>query len=121
LRVEKTVRTVAFVKLSKISPIRLNHRQLNSFIYAQIGNYESINGYIVNKSSHLYSTPQVIYIFTTPQGILFMTTFSRDVLIGLMFIVGIAGFISGEFIISTVLFASAAIFSNVHLNRHFYG
>jgi hypothetical protein len=50
-----------------------------------------------------------------------MTTFTRDVLIGLMFIVGIVGFISGEFIISTVLFASAAIFSNVHLNRHIYG
>ncbi len=50
-----------------------------------------------------------------------MTTFTRDVLISLMFIVGIVGFISGEFIISTVLFASAAIFSNIHLNRHIYG
>jgi CheY-specific phosphatase CheX len=50
-----------------------------------------------------------------------MTTFYRDVLIGLMFIVGIVGFISGEFIISTVLFASAAIFSNVHLNNRIYG
>jgi hypothetical protein len=50
-----------------------------------------------------------------------MTAFYRDVLIGLMFIVGIVGFISGEFIISTVLFASAAIFSNVHLNRYIHG
>jgi hypothetical protein len=50
-----------------------------------------------------------------------MTTFYRDVLIGLMFIVGIVGFISGEFIVSTVLFASAAIFSNVQLNRQMYG
>ncbi|MDD5215095.1 MAG: hypothetical protein PHQ03_06115 [Methylococcales bacterium] len=50
-----------------------------------------------------------------------MTTFYRDVLIGLMFIVGIVGFISGEFIVSTVLFASAAIFSNVYLNRQMYG
>lgn len=49
-----------------------------------------------------------------------MTTFTRDLLISLMFIVGIVGFISGEFIISTVLFASAAIFSNVYLNREFY-
>ncbi|MEI7838969.1 MAG: hypothetical protein WCJ11_00540 [Methylococcaceae bacterium] len=49
-----------------------------------------------------------------------MNAFTRDVLIALMFIVGIVGFISGEFIISTVLFASAAIFSNVHLNRQFY-
>ncbi|MDD2863282.1 MAG: hypothetical protein PHC99_00970 [Methylococcales bacterium] len=50
-----------------------------------------------------------------------MTTFYRDVLIGLMFIVGIVGFISGEFIVSTVLFASAAISSNVYLNRQMYG
>lgn len=50
-----------------------------------------------------------------------MSTFYRDVLIGLMFIVGIVGFISGEFIVSTVLFASAAIFSNVYLNRQMYG
>lgn len=50
-----------------------------------------------------------------------MNTFYRDVLIGLMFIVGIVGFISGEFIVSTVLFASAAIFSNIHLNHQMYG
>ena len=49
-----------------------------------------------------------------------MNALYRDVLISLMFIVGIVGFISGEFIISTVLFASAAIFSNVSLNRQFY-
>ncbi len=71
----------------------------------------------------LYSTLQVSYLplFTTHKGTLFMNTFYRDVLIGLMFMVGIVGFISGEFIISTVLFASAAIFSNVQLNRQFYG
>ncbi len=40
-----------------------------------------------------------------------MNDFNRDVLIGLMFISGIWGFISGTFIISTVLFASAAIVS----------
>ena len=63
----------------------------------------------------------VISFFRNNQRNIIMTTFTRDVLIGLMFIVGIVGFISGEFIISTVLFASAAIFSNVHLNRHIYG
>ncbi|MFA6053043.1 MAG: hypothetical protein WC762_10680 [Methylobacter sp.] len=42
-----------------------------------------------------------------------MTSFTRDVFIGLMFILGIWGFISGMFVISTVLFASAAIFSNI--------
>lgn len=46
-----------------------------------------------------------------------MNDFQRDMLIGLMFIVGIFGFISGEFIVSTVIFASAAIFSNIAINR----
>jgi hypothetical protein len=46
-----------------------------------------------------------------------MTDFKRDLLIGLMFIAGIFGFISGEFIFSTLLFATAAIFSNLAINR----
>ncbi|MDQ5939519.1 MAG: hypothetical protein QG557_467 [Pseudomonadota bacterium] len=49
-----------------------------------------------------------------------MTTFYRDVLISLTFIIGIVGFISGQFIISTVLFAIAAVLSNTYLNREFY-
>jgi hypothetical protein len=40
----------------------------------------------------------------------------RDILIGLMFIFGITGFISGQFIISSILFAIAAILSNSHLH-----
>ncbi|MDD5411242.1 MAG: hypothetical protein PHF31_07495 [Methylobacter sp.] len=50
-----------------------------------------------------------------------MTDFQRDILIGLMFIIGIFGFISGEFIVSTVVFASAAIFSNMVLSRKLHG
>jgi len=46
-----------------------------------------------------------------------MSDFQRDVLIGMMFLVGIFGFISGEFIVSTLVFASAAIFSNLAINR----
>ena len=46
-----------------------------------------------------------------------MNDFQRDVLIGIMFLVGIFGFISGEFIVSTMVFASAAIFSNLAINR----
>ncbi len=38
---------------------------------------------------------------------------SKDIFIGLLFIIGILGFISGEFILSTLLFAAAAIFSNL--------
>jgi hypothetical protein len=50
-----------------------------------------------------------------------MTTLQRDILLGIIFITGITGFISGEFIVSTVLFASAAILSNIFLNRRQHG
>ncbi|MFZ2405465.1 MAG: hypothetical protein ACXWT4_06325 [Methylobacter sp.] len=50
-----------------------------------------------------------------------MTDFQRDILSGLMFIVGILGFISGEFIVSTIMFASAALFSNMILSRRLHG
>jgi hypothetical protein len=42
-----------------------------------------------------------------------MNNFKKDIIIGLMFITGIWSFISGQFIISTVLFAAAAIYSNI--------
>lgn len=42
-----------------------------------------------------------------------MNEFRKDILIGLIFIAGVFGFISGEFVISTILFASAAIAGNV--------
>jgi CheY-specific phosphatase CheX len=42
-----------------------------------------------------------------------MTALYKDLFIGLMFIIGIWGFISGEFIVSTLLFAGAAIYSNM--------
>ncbi|CAA9890136.1 conserved hypothetical protein [Candidatus Methylobacter favarea] len=50
-----------------------------------------------------------------------MKDFQKDLLIGLMLVVGIIGFISGEFILSTVLFATAAIFSNIFLKRRLSG
>jgi len=46
-----------------------------------------------------------------------MNDFQKDILTGTVFIIGLLGFISGEFIISSTLFASAAIASNVNLNR----
>lgn len=46
-----------------------------------------------------------------------MNDFRRDVFIGLMFITGIFGFISGEFVISTLFFASAAIYSNIAMSQ----
>ncbi|WP_020561612.1 hypothetical protein [Methylosarcina fibrata] len=50
-----------------------------------------------------------------------MTHLKRDLLIGILLLVGITGFISGEFVVSTVLFASAAIFSNMFLSRKLHG
>ncbi len=46
-----------------------------------------------------------------------MNDFQKDILTGAVFVIGLLGFISGEFIISSALFASAAIASNVNLNR----
>ncbi|CAG7857294.1 hypothetical protein MCAMS1_02066 [biofilm metagenome] len=48
-----------------------------------------------------------------------MKDLRRDVLIGVMLLTGVFGFISGEFIVSTVLFAAAAIYSNVALSRQY--
>ncbi len=45
-----------------------------------------------------------------------MNDFYKDILTGTVFITGLLGFISGEFIISSTLFATAAIASNVNLN-----
>jgi hypothetical protein len=46
-----------------------------------------------------------------------MSDFYKDILTGAVFITGLIGFISGEFIISSTLFATAAIASNVNMNR----
>jgi hypothetical protein len=48
-----------------------------------------------------------------------MQDLKRDILTGVMLATGILGFISGEFIVSTVLFAAAAIYSNVALSRQY--
>jgi hypothetical protein len=46
-----------------------------------------------------------------------MNELQKDILTATMFIIGLVGFISGEFIISSALFASAAITSNVNPNN----
>ncbi len=42
-----------------------------------------------------------------------MSEFKKDILIGTLFIAGIWNFISGLFVISTVLFAAASMFSSM--------
>lgn len=46
-----------------------------------------------------------------------MNDFYKDVLTGLVFMAGLFGFLSGEFIVSSALFAMAAIASNVNASR----
>ena len=46
-----------------------------------------------------------------------MSDFNKDIVIGLMFIIGVWCFISGQFIVSTVLFGAAAIYSNILMVR----
>jgi hypothetical protein len=42
-----------------------------------------------------------------------MNDFMKDILTGLVFLMGLLSFVSGQFIISSALFAIAAIASNV--------
>jgi hypothetical protein len=42
-----------------------------------------------------------------------MSNLTKDVFIGLFIITGVWSFISGQFIISTLVFASAALLSNI--------
>ena len=46
-----------------------------------------------------------------------MSDFYKDVMTGLVFMVALLGFFSGEFIISSTLFAISAIASNVNSTR----
>jgi hypothetical protein len=46
-------------------------------------------------------------------GVKAMNNLKKDLTVGVMFIGGIGSFISGQFILSTVLFAIAAIYSNI--------
>jgi len=48
---------------------------------------------------------------------IFMNDLCKDALTALIFFIGLFGFVSGEFIISSALFATAAIASNVNVNR----
>ncbi|WP_200875067.1 hypothetical protein [Methylomarinum vadi] len=46
-----------------------------------------------------------------------MKNLPKDIVNGLLSMVAIFGFISGEFILSTVLFATAALLANIDLNN----
>ncbi|MGY6274469.1 hypothetical protein [Methylomonas sp. MgM2] len=50
-----------------------------------------------------------------------MNDLSKDVLIGSLYMLGIWSFVSGLFVISTVLFASAAMFGNMIAKAHLNG
>ena len=42
-----------------------------------------------------------------------MNDIKRDILIGILFLAGIWCFISGSYVLSTLMFASAAIYTNI--------
>jgi CheY-specific phosphatase CheX len=46
-----------------------------------------------------------------------MCTVAKDVLIAVLFVIGLVGYISGEFIISSTIFAVAAIASYINVNQ----
>jgi hypothetical protein len=44
-----------------------------------------------------------------------MTDFTKDIILGVLLIGGVLSFISGQFVISTMVFASAALLSNISM------
>ncbi len=46
-----------------------------------------------------------------------MTNLSKDILLTALILIGITGFISGEFIISSTIFASAVLASKIKANN----
>lgn len=48
-----------------------------------------------------------------------MNDLQKDISIGVMMMTGLLGFVSGEFVISSTLFATAAIYTNVDLARKY--
>jgi hypothetical protein len=44
-----------------------------------------------------------------------MTDFTKDIILGVLLIAGVLSFISGTFVISTMVFASAALLSNISM------
>ncbi len=46
-----------------------------------------------------------------------MSDIRKDIAIAILFIIALVGFISGEFIISSTLFAATTIVSNLKVNR----
>ncbi len=49
-----------------------------------------------------------------------MSDLYKDIFVGIMFLTGVFGFVSGEFIISSTLFAMATLASNVYSTERFY-
>ena len=43
--------------------------------------------------------------------------FYKDIAVGLFFITGVLGFMSGEFILSTAFFGAASLLSNVNIHE----
>lgn len=46
-----------------------------------------------------------------------MNSIKKDIAVGALFISGIWGFVSGAFIVSTVLFGTSAMLSNINLTE----
>ncbi|OAI26345.1 hypothetical protein A1356_11525 [Methylomonas koyamae] len=76
---------------------------------------------IVNKSDSSYSRTVFIELTVTSQGenMSKSNNLYRDILTGLFFTTGVFGFMSGEFIISTMLFGAATISSNLDFTGSF--
>ncbi len=111
--------------LNKINQIQLfrgqTHKTLDfGIIYQMETIYSTISILLINKYSiYLFPTARPTF-FVNRFLILFsgnlMNTRKKDIITGLLFIGGLWSFISGQFIFSTLLFGSAAIYTNIATN-----
>lgn len=46
-----------------------------------------------------------------------MNAFKKDIVVGILFVLGLFGFMSGEFLVSTALFGIAAVTTNIKSYR----
>jgi hypothetical protein len=75
------------------------------------------NELLIQSTKVIVETVQSAHFKINLQEVCVMSEFSKDLLTGLIFLIGILGFISGEFIVSSVLFATSAISSNILVTR----
>lgn len=102
------------MKLAKnIDIVNYFQKRNNQFIGRYLVNCQYLYIVSYNLSVISLSYKSFVRFFQRNLEGIIMNNVTRDIFIGLLFVAGIWSFISGQFIFSTILFASSAIYSNI--------